>query len=128
MALTDEQVKEMVAKMNDLEKKYESCRSQNELLMKTIMQGGGNPNPHHPRGLIQSKELSRVPVLKDRKQWADWSMTVKDTIMQRGHRAARVAMDMMEALPEKDATTPKVVLSIRAESLGFGVDKIDDET
>jgi hypothetical protein len=50
------------------------------------------------RGLIDVRELARMPQLEKPGEWADWSTRFKDAIMARGHPAARAAMDVMEGV------------------------------
>ena len=44
-----------------------------------------------------------METLENERQWANWSTRFKDSIMARGHHAARCALDAMEQLAEKDA-------------------------
>ena len=55
------------------------------------------------RGLIDGKVLSRLQVLENDNQWADWSTRFKDAIGARGHPAAKAALDAVENLPSQSA-------------------------
>ena len=57
----------------------------------------------HRRGIIDARELARMETLEQAKQWLDWSTRFNDTIMARGHPAARFVLDAVEAMVEKDA-------------------------
>ena len=119
---TMEQVQFLNSALEEMKLQIATLRGENNMLMKAN-QGGAK------RGLIDTKELSRMDSLETPKQWADWSTRFKDAVGARGHAAARFALDQVENMPEDNGGVVKCgILAQQARPEIWGEARIDEST
>ena len=60
------------------------------------------------KGLIDSRQLTGLDILKSGKHWADWSTKLKDAVGALGHAVARVCLDQVEGASEMEAAVKNI--------------------
>ena len=74
------------AELHRMQVEMAAVKAENDTLIKMRSHGRNDQ-----RGRIDGRILSRLQVLENDNQWADWSTRFKDAIGARGHPAARAA-------------------------------------
>ena len=84
------------AELHRMQEEMAAVKAENNTLIKMRVHGSNDQ-----RNLIDGKVLSRLQVLENDNQWADWSTRFIDAIGARGHPAARAGLDAVENLPSQ---------------------------